>query len=129
SARHDDRYCSSRFLRRRCRRRSRGDNQINLKTNQIRRKLWQALIPLLCKPVLDDVIPPLNPSKLAHLFPERIDEDRVTGRGAWIQVTDAEDFSRLLRVGHSPTQSVKARARARSPTHFGFWIADFGLST
>ena len=52
-------------------------DQINLKTNQVRRKLRQALKLLLCKPVLDGDILSLNPSKLAQLLPERLHEDRA----------------------------------------------------
>jgi len=42
---------------------------------------------------------PLNPSKLAQLLPECIDENRQTRSSAWIQETYAEDFPRLLRLG------------------------------
>ena len=73
-------------------------DQINLKTNQVRRKLRQALRLLLCKPVLDGDILSLNPSKLAQLLPERLHEDRATRSSACIQETYAEDFSWLLRV-------------------------------
>jgi hypothetical protein len=54
---------------------------------------------LLGKPVLDDKIFSLNPTKLAQLLPERLHEARATGSSAWIQETDAEDFPCLLRVG------------------------------
>ena len=74
-------------------------NQINLKTNQVRRKLRQALSLLLCKPVLDGDILSLDPSKLAQLLPERLHEDRATRSSAFIQETYAEDFPCLLRVG------------------------------
>ena len=74
-------------------------DQINLKTNQVRRKLRQALSLLLGKPVLDGDILSLNPSKLAQLLPERLQEDRATGSSACIQETYAEDFPCLLRVG------------------------------
>ena len=57
-------------------------DQINLKTNQVRRKLRQALSLLLGKPVLDGDILSLNPSKLAQLLPERVHEDRATGSSA-----------------------------------------------
>jgi len=58
---------------------------------------------LLGKSVLDIEILSLNPSKLAHLLPERLRKDRATGSGAPIQKTDAEDFSGLLRLGPDPT--------------------------
>ena len=74
-------------------------DQINLKTNQVRRKLRQALMLLLGKPVLDGDIFSLNPAKLAQLLPERVHEDRATGSSACIQETYAEDFPCLLRVG------------------------------
>ena len=77
-------------------------DQIHLKTNQVRRKLRQALKLLLGKPVLDGDIFSLNPSKLAQLLPERVQEDRATRSSACIQVTYAEDFSCLLRRGHRP---------------------------
>ena len=73
-------------------------DQINLKTNQVRRKLRQALRLLLGKSVLDGDILSLNPSKLAQLLPERLHEDRATRSSACIQETDAEDFPCLLRV-------------------------------
>ena len=73
-------------------------DQINLKTNQVRRKLRQALKLLLGKPVLDGDILSLYPSKLAQLLPEHVQEDRDTGSSAWIEETYAENFSRLLRV-------------------------------
>ena len=57
-------------------------DQINLKTNQVRRKLRQALRLLLCKSVLDGDILSLNPAKLAQLLPERLHEDRATGSSA-----------------------------------------------
>ena len=74
-------------------------DQINLKTNQLRRKLRQALNLLLGKSVLDGDILSLNPSKLGQLLPERLHEDRATGSSACIQETYAEDFPWLLRVG------------------------------
>ena len=74
-------------------------DQINIETNQLRRKLRQAIILLLGKPVLDGDILSLNPPKLAQLLPERVHEDRATRSSAWIQETYAKDFSRLLRVG------------------------------
>ena len=69
-----------------------GHDQINLKTNQVRRKLRQALTLLLGKPVLDGEILSLNPAKLAQLLPERLQEDRATRSSACIQETYAEDF-------------------------------------
>jgi hypothetical protein len=54
---------------------------------------------LLTKPVLDGNVFSLNPSKLAQLLPERVGLVRATGSSAWVKVTNAEDFSRLLRVG------------------------------
>ena len=74
-------------------------DQINLKTNQVRRKLRQALMLLLGKPVLDGDILSLNPAKLAQLLPERLHENRATRSSAWIQETYAEDFLCLLRLG------------------------------
>ena len=76
-----------------------GHDQINLETNQVRRKLRQALSLLLGKSVLDGDIFSLNPSKLAQLLPERVHEDRATRSSACIQETYAEDFPCLLRVG------------------------------
>jgi len=59
---------------------------------------------LLCKPILDGDVFSFNPSKLAHLLQERLHEDRATSSSAIIQVTYAEDFSGLLRVGGSSYQ-------------------------
>jgi hypothetical protein len=81
-----------RFLRRQHRWRPCDDDQINLKTNQVRRKLRQAIIFSLCKPVLDGDIFSLNPSKLAQLLPEGLHETRPTGSSACIQETYAETF-------------------------------------
>jgi hypothetical protein len=53
---------------------------------------------LLGKPVLDGNIPSLNPSKLAQLLPERLQEDRDTGSRTIIQESYAEDFPCLLRL-------------------------------
>ena len=77
-----------------------GHDQINLKTNQVRRKLRKALRLLLGKSVLDGDILSLNPSKLAQLLPERVHEDGATRSSAIIQETYAEDFPCLLRVCH-----------------------------
>ena len=82
TGRHHDGDGSSRFLRRQRRWSSCDHDQINLKTNQVRRKLRQALSLLLGKPVLDGDILSLNPSKLAQLLPERFQEDRATGSSA-----------------------------------------------
>ena len=57
-------------------------DQIDLKTNQVRRKLRSALRLLLCKPVLDGEILSLNPSKLAQLLQERLHEVRGAGSRA-----------------------------------------------
>ena len=71
---------------------------IDLETNKVRRMLRQTVIFLLGKPVLGGNILSLDPSKLAHLLPERLQEDRDTGSIAWIQESYAEDFFWLLRV-------------------------------
>ena len=96
--RNHDGYGTGCSLRRQRRWSSCDHDQINLKTNQVRRKLRQALILLLGKPVLDGDIFSLDPAKLSHLLPERVHEDRATGSSAIIQETYAEDFSCLLRV-------------------------------
>ena len=85
----------------------RDHDQINLKTNQLRRKLGQALDFSLAKPVLDGDTFSLNPSKVAQLLQERLHEDCAPGSSAWIQETYAEDFPRLLRVYHSPTEGER----------------------
>jgi hypothetical protein len=57
---------------------------------------------LFGEPVLKNEILSLDPSELAQLLPERVQEDRATGNSAWIKVTYAEDFPRLLSVdGHA----------------------------
>src|SRR4030095_6086189 len=81
-----------------------GHAQINLATNQVRRKLGYAVVLLLSKPVLDRNILSFNPPKLAQLLPERLHEDRAAGSSAIIEETYAEGFSRLLRHAHSPTE-------------------------
>ena len=72
---------------------------INLKTNQVRRKLGSTLELLLRESVLDGEIFSFIPSKPTQLLPERVHEDRAAGSITWVQVSDAEDFPRLLRVG------------------------------
>jgi hypothetical protein len=67
--------------------------------DQVHRKLRQALRFSLRESVLDGDILSLTPTKLAHLLPERLQEDRHPRSSAWIEETDAGDFSRLLRVG------------------------------
>jgi len=59
---------------------------------------------LLGKSILDGNILSLDPSELAQLLSERLQEPCDTRSSAWIQKTDAEDFPGLLRVGHRPTQ-------------------------
>jgi hypothetical protein len=74
-------------------------DQINLKSNQVRRELWQTVTFPLCKSVFDGDILSLSPSELAHLLSERLQEGHATRSSAIIQVTDAGDFSWLLRLG------------------------------
>jgi hypothetical protein len=97
-------------------------DQVNLKTNQVRRKLRQTLILLLGKPVLDGDIFSLDPAKLSHLLPERVHEDRATGSSAIIQETYAEDLSCLLRVCPRPTHRERDDDCKRPHP---FWILDF----
>jgi hypothetical protein len=77
--RHHDWDGSSRFLRRQRRLSPCDHDQINFKTNQVRRKLRQALRLLLGNPVLDGDILSLDPAKLGQLLPERPPEDPTTG--------------------------------------------------
>ena len=62
-----------------------GHDQINLKANQIPRELGQPFGLLLGKPVFDGEMLTLNPTKLAHLLLERVDEDRANGSSARVQ--------------------------------------------
>ena len=71
-------------------------------SNQVRRKLRQALILLLGKAVLDGDILSLYPSKLAQLLPEHVHEHRAAGSITWIQETYAGNFPRLLRLRPRP---------------------------
>jgi hypothetical protein len=76
-----------------------GDHdQIDLKTNQVRRKLRYALRLLLGKSILDGDVFSFNPSKLAQLLPKRLQEDCLTGSSAIIQEPYAGNFPCLLRV-------------------------------
>jgi hypothetical protein len=59
---------------------------------------------LLREPVLDSEIFSFIPSKPTQLLPERVHKDRATGSITRVQVTDAEDFPRLLGVGPRPAQ-------------------------
>jgi hypothetical protein len=74
--------------------------------------------------VLDGDIFSFNPSKLAQLLPERLQEDRDTGSSAIIQETDAEDFPYLLGVDHSPAQR-ECENEGDKPHQFS--ISDFGF--
>jgi hypothetical protein len=80
---------------------------------------------LLGKSVLDGDILSLNPSKLAQLLPERLQEDRDTRSSAIIQETYAEDFSWLLRVDPRPAQR-ECESEGDNPTPF--WILDCRFS-
>ena len=93
-------------------------DQINLKTNQLRRKLRQALRLLLGKPILDGDIFSLNPSKLAQLLPERLHEARATRSSACIQETYAEDFPCLLRVERTEQSSEEHSAKSKDGDFF-----------
>ena len=66
-------------------------------------------------------------------LPERLHKDRATGSSAWVQETYAENFSCLLRVGHSPAEGECTSEGDKHPTNFGFSIQlgqvlDFRLS-
>jgi hypothetical protein len=74
------------------------------KTNQVRRELRQTLILLLSKPVLENDILCLNPSKPAQLLSERIHKHRTSRGSATIQETNPEDFSRLLGMSDIATE-------------------------
>jgi hypothetical protein len=54
---------------------------------------WHCFKVIIGKPVLDSDFLSLNPTKLAHLLPERLDGHRATGSSAAIKETYAEDFS------------------------------------
>jgi hypothetical protein len=107
-----------------------GHNQISLKTNQVRRKLRQALILLLGEPILYGEILSFNPSKLAQLLPERVQEDCDTGSSAIIQETYAGDFPCLLRLSQSPTED-KCENDSQDPHPFSIldtstWLPSTG---
>jgi hypothetical protein len=53
---------------------------------------------LLCKAVLDAEILSLNPSKLAQLLPELVQQPCHARSSTLIQEINAEDFPCLLRV-------------------------------
>ena len=90
---------AGRFLRRQRVAVPMSHDQINLETNQVRRKLGQALSFPVRKSVLDGDILSLNPSKFAQLLPERFQQDGTPRSSACIQETYAEDFPCLLRLG------------------------------
>jgi hypothetical protein len=69
---------------------------------------------LLSKPILDGNVFSFDPSKLAQLLPERIQEDRATGRSAIIQDADAEDFARLRRGRRAKRKEHRANDKAAS---------------
>src|SRR5262245_10806657 len=95
-------------------------NQTTRKTNQARRKLRYALRLLHCKPILAGDILSVDPAELAQLLPECVHHDRHTGRRAWVQETDAENFPCLLRVsGNTKRKEHGAKRESRnSLLHF-----------
>jgi hypothetical protein len=62
---------------------------------------------LLGKPILDDDILSLNPSKLAQLLPKGLQADRATGSSAIIQEPYAGNFPWLLRVCPRPAHGKR----------------------
>jgi hypothetical protein len=64
---------------------------------------------LLGKPILDGDILSFNPAKLAQLLPERLQADRDTGSSAIIQVTYAENFPCLLRLGEGNSKQKDSK--------------------
>src|SRR4029077_20648721 len=111
NSRHHDGNGSSRFLRRERLWRPCDHDQIDLKTDKVRRKLRQALMLFLGKPVLEGDIFSLDPAKLSHLLPERVHEDRATGSSAIIQETHAGDFPWLLRVSGNTKRKEQSAKR------------------
>jgi hypothetical protein len=73
---------------------------------------------LLGKPILDGDILSLNPSKLAQLLSERVQEDRATGSSAIFQITDAGNFRCLLRVDGNAKRKEHG---AKQPKHSRTW--------
>ena len=69
-----------------------GDHdQINLKTNQVRRKLRQALMLLLCKPVLDvDIFSFQMEPSWRSPWRSASSADRDFRRKEWVEKTDEE---------------------------------------
>src|SRR5262249_38642254 len=76
----------------------RSHDEINIKMNELRGKLGQALLLLFCKTILESDILAFHPCKLAQLLPKRINQNRAPRRGGDVQITDAKYFSRLLRL-------------------------------
>jgi hypothetical protein len=69
---------------------------------------------LIRKPVLDGDVFSFNPSKLAQLLPERVNENRAAGSSASFQEPYAEDFSCLLRVsGKAKRKEHSAKSKDR----------------
>ena len=97
------------FLRRQRRRSSCGHDQINLKTNQVRRKLRQAVSFSLRKSILDGDILSFNPSKLAQLLPERLHEDRAYQK----QCLDPGNLCGRLFLSAAPERKRKAQRAQR----------------
>src|SRR6185503_10247642 len=103
----------------------RDHDKIDLKTNQFCGKIRQALRILLGKPVLCGDILSLNPPKLAHFLPKRVQDDRATGSSAINKETYAGDFRWLLRPCPCPTHHEHEddckKPRAFSILDFGFF--------
>ena len=65
---------------------------------QVRGKIRKPIKSSLGESVLEGEILSLDPAKLVHLLPERLQEGCVAGSTAIIQETDAKDFLWLLRL-------------------------------
>src|SRR5262245_43998414 len=57
-----------------------GENEIEIKTEQLRRQLWESLDPSIRSPVFDDDVLPLHIPALAQSLPKGVDRSPLLGR-------------------------------------------------
>src|SRR5215813_1913126 len=98
----------------------RSHDEINIKMNELRGKLGQALLLLFCKTILETDILAFHPSKLIQLLPQRINQNRATGLGGDVQITEAKHFSGLLRLDR--TAKRKGQNTKDKDSDFSFHV-------
>ena len=103
-------------------------DEINLKMNQLRRKLRQTLRFLFGKLVLDGDVLSFNPSKLAQFLPERLQRTALPEAVLLSRKPMRKIFPACCAEAPAQPKAI-VKAIAKIPIHFRFWILDFRLFT